>query len=478
MLSILTTRLTEQFSKCNCEKPQKVQIRSGETIIVPCGQCPLCLQKRRANWSFRLVEESRHPRCVHAFGATLTYDNAHLPWLRKSTLDTISQLDVDIQRDELSDFYEFPNKSHSYLKVERGVSNEMMKETDDPCIGLLNSRDIDRYIRSIRKSFETEYPKYFFRYFIAGEYGDTDTRTHRPHYHGIFFVFSKTDEIDVEDVANHKDEWEHLILDKWRHSVQKWDNKKGIYYGKSIQVFGAQWGDYLGKYVNKAETSTFAGCYGALYVPERIWFSRENKKYGLGSLGMGFLTNERIFNYNRQLYYSEKTGAQFNCTYQENGFTKSLPLAYKRAIIQRYFDFKFSRLQKWISFTKNCPASLPEVYVHPSQVRKRASLCCFPPDRNKIYKWEFTREETENFERYLRWQATQVECYIRLTCHSLDNSLELQTKTDGVKLIDYKPSYWAFECREARDKILARVNETRQMAIEKKHAHAKKNGYI
>jgi len=46
-------------------------------LTVPCGHCNFCLANRRADWTFRLYQESKHASSAHFL--TLTYDDAHLP---------------------------------------------------------------------------------------------------------------------------------------------------------------------------------------------------------------------------------------------------------------------------------------------------------------------------------------------------------------------------------------------------------------
>lgn len=52
---------------------QKVK---GE-IPVPCGKCPNCVARRISHWSFRLMQEEK--QSTSAYFITYTYDTQHVP---------------------------------------------------------------------------------------------------------------------------------------------------------------------------------------------------------------------------------------------------------------------------------------------------------------------------------------------------------------------------------------------------------------
>lgn len=93
--------------------------------VVPCNKCNFCLQTRRNDWTFRLVQESR--KQVYSDFLTLTYTDANLP-----------------------------------------VGGTLVK---DHCI---------LFLKRLRKML----PPKTVRYYLVGEYG---TETGRCHYHAIAF---------------------------------------------------------------------------------------------------------------------------------------------------------------------------------------------------------------------------------------------------------------------------------------------------
>lgn len=105
-----------------CKAPVTI-FRNKKRDLVPCGKCYFCLQKKRADWSFRLLQELKVSSSAHFL--TLTYDEQTIP--------------------------------------SEG----------------LRKRDLQLFFKSLRKSNTQK-----IRYYAVGEYG---TRTHRPHYHVILF---------------------------------------------------------------------------------------------------------------------------------------------------------------------------------------------------------------------------------------------------------------------------------------------------
>lgn len=119
-----------------CISPLLIR-QNGRRDIVPCGKCNYCLQTKRSDWTFRILQELKVS--TSAYFLTLTYSDEHLP--PGST----------VRKTDLQNF----NKR-------------------------LRKRNALRSKRSLR-------------YYAVGEYG---TQTERPHYHSI--LFNLCDPQDVE----------------------------------------------------------------------------------------------------------------------------------------------------------------------------------------------------------------------------------------------------------------------------------------
>ena len=98
------------------------------SIVVPCGKCPACLKKRRADWVSRMrLEALQHS--VSTF-VTLTYDEEHCP-------------------------------------------RQLAKE------------HVQKFLKRLRNvPRDYGFAPFNLRYFCCGEYG---SKTHRPHYHLVLF---------------------------------------------------------------------------------------------------------------------------------------------------------------------------------------------------------------------------------------------------------------------------------------------------
>lgn len=112
-----------------CITPFQVRDKiTQQWMALPCGKCPNCMKRRTSGWSFRLMKEGE--RSETALFVTLTYDTKYVP-LTKNGFMT------------------------------------------------LNKRDIQTYMKRLRKLSETK-----LKYYVCGEYG---SKRDRPHYHMIIF---------------------------------------------------------------------------------------------------------------------------------------------------------------------------------------------------------------------------------------------------------------------------------------------------
>lgn len=123
-----------------CLRPINIT-QGNEEILVPCGNCFRCRDRRSNDWIYRLLQEDK--RAISSFFVTLTYDNANVP-LSQSGL-------LSLKYDDVTKFF----KRLRYYQTQ--YRKKWYPEIDhDPKI----------------------------RYYLVGEYGG---RTDRPHYHAVVF---------------------------------------------------------------------------------------------------------------------------------------------------------------------------------------------------------------------------------------------------------------------------------------------------
>ncbi|WNK14120.1 MAG: replication initiator protein [Microvirus sp.] len=104
--------------------------------IVPCGKCINCIQKKRADWSFRLLQEQKNS--ILSTFLTLTYNEENIP----------KRSERSIYKKDQSQKY-IPNKS-----------------------------ELQRYFKRVRVKEKG------LKYYAVAEYG---CKLGRPHYHAIVF---------------------------------------------------------------------------------------------------------------------------------------------------------------------------------------------------------------------------------------------------------------------------------------------------
>lgn len=530
------------FVNCKCENPYFVYTRSQRRIAVPCGKCCACLQRRRQGWSKRLIDESEDYRNLHSFGFTFTYDMQHVPFLFADELEYLKKNEFNYH--VVRDWYFQPNKSHSYIDTKRGCWHEDIKTDlqNGSCVGIAQPYDIDMFLRKYKRSLERLYYLYFHdkparseimrefcpfivRYFITSDYGETDfnnnnerKRCGMPHYHGIIYIQAKTEE-QAEEIRqipnllnNIQSSCENECLNCWEHSKRRWDAKKQIYYGKDIHKFGSDWGSYLGKYINKDEESQFRGAKGVLYVPIRVFCSRQNKKYFFGSIGMSYFRPSIYREYMTELDYCVKHDCKWSPTFNENGFRKALPLAYKRYLLQNYFQFKFSELSQYIyqaNFLQRHPDCFRNVLVNvpdendpfglrtkvvlaPRYIqynkdkrkqRSRHSISCLPKENEEeeMVYIEWFDVGVKAFENYLAFAQRQTDLYI--------NEIVSGFPDDNQHCVYYDSQFMPFTycdtdkgllgvLRELDKQRKAKCADIKKKAYEKKHLHEIRNKYV
>lgn len=113
--------------------------KEAPLLPLPCGKCPTCVARRVSGWSYRLVKEGE----LHSLSyfVTLTYSTSHVPITAKGYMS-------------------------------------------------LRKRDIQLFLKRLRKIKYNAGDKSPTKYYCAGEYG---THGARPHYHIILFGCQQQD---------------------------------------------------------------------------------------------------------------------------------------------------------------------------------------------------------------------------------------------------------------------------------------------
>lgn len=470
----------KQYSGCNCENPIISKDRNGNQVACGCGQCSSCLKKRRVYWSRRLNDEFyKNPLVVHAYGLTLTYDSENVPYLTAKELKRPKKLK-----------YEQVNKSHDSLIVHRGCSPESLAIGEN--VGLCSSRDIELYIKRLRKAIEKRYPFLFLRYYMVSDYGEIDfdkpmekrKRTGRPHYHGAHYVCAKSSELALW-FRNHPQkkyilaDIERLALECWPYAQRFYDPYKKIVVGKDVHKFGERWGDYLGKYLNKVVASEYS--LGEKYIPTRAFCSRRNDKYGCGSLGVCGWSQQQFNEYYNYLEKCFKKNEYFTIQEKIDGRFARPPKAYINTLFERFFGVRMSRIAlavRWRSLlglggiTRPCVAYYPPI-VKRSRLSIEHNLV---KDRKIIKCPYFSPVEKYRIGRFLVFLKRQAQLYIDR--QGVPNRLcEFDPLLLEFTPTNVKDKFLTVGFTENRKKAVANAKLNLQKALEKKYYHTIKNHY-
>lgn len=125
---------------------------------LPCGQCCECKKATQTEWLFRSFYQCKYTldNNGYIYFDTLTYAPKYLPHISEFCKEVKAGSDEDFSCFRPSDWRYFLNNLR---------------------------RQIDYYYKGV--GFDT---KLHFKYFMSSEYGTSDSGTHRPHYHVLFYI--------------------------------------------------------------------------------------------------------------------------------------------------------------------------------------------------------------------------------------------------------------------------------------------------
>lgn len=235
------------------EQEKELEEQKGYTYqwqAIPCRHCWACSMNYSAEWATRIMFEAKKyedGKIQRNFFITLTYDDLHLP---------------------IAETLYYNGKKY---------------ENDGTWInGTLNFRDIDRFIKAMRKEFELQGHK-GVRFYLCGEYGEN---TYRPHYHLILMNcpldMSQFYDCHV-DKKFFKAHWKSKQVERWWSEPRKKGQEEYKPLGM-VDIAELEWGDaaYTARYTAKKifKDYTKENYYEAGMIPETVRMSR---RPGIGS---------------------------------------------------------------------------------------------------------------------------------------------------------------------------------------------------
>lgn len=167
-----------------CTNPQKLP--NGR--IVKCGHCRECRQAKSLSWKVRNYFEAKRIQRLGGFMVyvTLTYNNDNVP--RFSPMEYLLSRETS----------EFP----LHFDVDKFKDSHISACREYLCF---RHSELQNYLKAIRSQFVRDGIgdiRYFFASEFGGDYDYMDDfghrrhATHRPHYHGLFFVNESPDKFE------------------------------------------------------------------------------------------------------------------------------------------------------------------------------------------------------------------------------------------------------------------------------------------
>lgn len=131
-----------------------------DSVLVGCGKCPACIERKIMEWSFRLDEERKYSECCYF--VTLTYNNENVP------INEYGKMSLN--KEHLKGFFKLlkqdKRRSFSKRSIKKGV----------------------KYGEYEKHYFGSNLEKSKIKYYAVGEYG---SKKFRPHYHAIIYNTSR-----------------------------------------------------------------------------------------------------------------------------------------------------------------------------------------------------------------------------------------------------------------------------------------------
>lgn len=217
-----------------------------DTLVVPCGKCMACVEKRQKDFAFRIRAEAEK-RGSMVF-LTLTYANEHLPLVQ--TLWRVDKSTGEAERVTDPEFVcysgreDFLNDRKDMAQVHpsarpRYIDHAVFEDDEFSYFSRITPsvcrKDVQNWLKRCRVHFERHLGRFLdFSYSICSEYG---SKYCRPHYHCCLMGVSESDA--------------QIMASLWKYGFYKLDfvyhvNKDGSDGFSKVS-------NYVAKYIAKGE---------------------------------------------------------------------------------------------------------------------------------------------------------------------------------------------------------------------------------
>lgn len=155
-------------------------------IEIPCGECAECLEAKKNEWYLRTYWQCKQTwdEGGYILFDTLTYNNENLPHISDF---------IDFEWTDYKFTYEEGSKHAIVDKIHHNLKEENKLEYDILNASCFKTEDYRYFFVRLRRALEYRgYDSKKVKYFLSSEYGSTEGKTHRPHYHILFFVTDRS----------------------------------------------------------------------------------------------------------------------------------------------------------------------------------------------------------------------------------------------------------------------------------------------
>lgn len=249
-------------------------------LPLPCGKCFACQCSKRFAWAFRLYQEFK-ASAASAF-VTLTYDDLHVPdsvfYRVKKTVQrtVINRKTGEVKQGEFKIYALETNRAVIFRKKQK---YELKFHICN--FHALNRFHVSKFLKDLQKFSKVKFSGQLTRYYLIGEYGDSETE--RPHYHALLFF---PEQLDLEN------DFKSILTRIWDKGNVKIEQ---VTYGSINYVGKHQIKECAGNFYQRSESPIFARCsrykggLGKQYLTDStLRFHLSNKKNNSYCISFGF----------------------------------------------------------------------------------------------------------------------------------------------------------------------------------------------
>lgn len=291
-------------------------IYTKKELYVPCGKCPACLQEKAAHRVSRI--QNTKSDAVEVMMVGLTYSRGTAPYILRDEAYKFSKgkiYNLQVYRDSsfrkirVSSDYKIDYKRTDETVVLQQIpfigncsfehTNDLAKEPGK--VGITYYPDLQRFMARLRLNLKRNFNyNETFKAYCCSEYG---SKSHRPHFHILFFIRRGDFEIMRSAIIA---SWPFSNLQNFPRAIEK------CFRGSS----------YVASYVNSG--SRFSSFLKTYFKPKHSY----SKGFGVGN---------SLFNLPSILHFFDRGTLSFGMQRDKRGIPTIVNVPFPAYVIHRFF---------------------------------------------------------------------------------------------------------------------------------------------